>query len=102
MSRPPLISPLFPYTTLFRSIQILMENGLLRLQGGAGTRDHVGPAHGPAHKVAVAVGVPDDVLVGAAGLAHELTPGPNLLRPQPPPCPELAGDYLVTRVLHGR
>ena len=69
-------------------VEILLERRLQRLQRIRGTCDHVGLAL----PVAVAVDVPDEVLVGAAVLPDHLVAAPNLLRPERRPGPELAGD----------
>ena len=60
-------------------VEILLERRLQRLERILGTRHH---ARGIAGIVAVAVDVPDDVLVGAAVLPDHLVAAANLLRPE--------------------
>src|SRR5262249_45767418 len=67
------------------SIEILVENGLLRLQRRAGSR-HYGALR---EEVAAAVGGPNDVLVGAAILPNDLIAAATLLRTERSPCAEL-------------
>src|SRR5258708_960001 len=92
MIRRPPRSPLFPYTTLFRSnhpiaVEVLVKTGLQRFQRRATARHR---ANGVGGKVAAAVGIPDRILVGAGHLPSNLISGCRLLRADRRPGPELA------------
>src|SRR5262245_27904013 len=76
-----------------------MEQCLEVLQGLVGSRDH---SRRIAGVVAVALDVPDDVLVGAAVLPDNLVAAANLLCAERRPGAELAGHDVGTGVLQGR
>src|SRR5690606_39476006 len=83
LRRPPR-SPLFPYTTLFRSpvhdvLEIAVPSGLSRRQEGQGAEDVVEPPVGPGHPDAV---VGQQVLQ-ALGPEAQLLPGDAVHRTVP-------------------